>query len=154
MILGTGCFIFKCTINNAWSVLHYRELPSDLVSSSLITSSSFYRLIRCLHIPSLEDQMEICRMSQQDTCLYPLLLHYLATSPVEFGLFGADMRMPTCYSFPLETFTLKTTFRGHLDQILSQKERDVSMPWKSTSLAISPTLYLTNNPTFKNILRL
>lgn len=31
------------------------------------------------------------------------------SSPAEPGLFGADMRMPTRYSFPLETFTLKTT---------------------------------------------
>lgn len=93
-------------------------------------------------------------MSRQDTCLYPLLLHSLVSSPVEPGLFGADARMPTRYSFPLETFTLKTTFHAHLDQILSQEERDVSKPWKTTSLAISLTLYLTNSPTFMNILRI
>lgn len=153
-VLGTGCFLFKWTINNAWSALLYRELPSDLGFSSLITSYSFYRLIRCWHIPSLEDHMKICRMSRQDTCLYPLLLHSLVSSPVEPGLFGADTRIPTRYSFPLETFTLKTTFHAHLDQILSQEERDVSNPWKSTSLAISPTPSLTNSPTFMNILRI
>jgi hypothetical protein len=58
--------------------------------------------------------------------------------------------MPICCGVPLETFTLKTTLNVHLDQILAQKERDVNMPWKYTSLATAATLYLTNNPIFIN----
>lgn len=103
--------------------LHYHALSSDLVYISLITSYSFYRIIRCLHIHSLEDPRKICWMSQQDPSLYPLLLHYIATDPVAFCSSGTHMHMPTCHSFPLEASTLKTKLKLILIRFYLKKRR-------------------------------